>query len=139
MSLWSSGTGCKASPFVILESENAAVGRALRREPGDTARWGDPRTLNLDRPRITEHVGFGRGKHVCAGALLARVEVRVIMEKFLAYTSKIELDREKHPNGVTDLSYEPSFIIRGLDSMHLKFEPAEGGAATAAAGSEAPA
>lgn len=110
---------------------------ALSAANRDTARWDDPRTLKLDRRRIQEHVGFGRGKHVCAGAPLARVEVRVIMEKFLAYTSKIELDREKHPNGAADLSYEPSFIIRGLDAMHLKLEPAEGVAVPAAVGSEA--
>ena len=47
------------------------------------------------------------------------------MEKFLEYTSKIELDSEKHPNGVADLEYEASFIIRGLDAMHLAMTPAE--------------
>lgn len=96
---------------------------ALSAANRDPSRWENPNELILDRPRIKEHVGFGRGKHVCAGAPLARVEVRVIMEKFLEYTSKIELDREKHPNGVADLEYEPSFIIRGLAEMHLKLTP----------------
>lgn len=99
---------------------------ALSAANRDPARWDDANSLALDRPRIKEHVGFGRGKHVCAGAPLARVEVRVILEKFLEYTSKIELDLEKHPNGMADLSYEPSFIIRGLAEMHLKLTPALG-------------
>jgi cytochrome P450 len=103
---------------------------ALSAANRDTGRWADPKELKLDRPKIKEHVGFGRGKHVCAGAPLARVEVRVIFEKFLEYTSKTELDREKHPNGVADLSYEPSFIIRGLAEMYLKLTPAEGFAGT---------
>jgi cytochrome P450 len=89
----------------------------------DPRRWPEPDKLILKRPKIKEHVGFGRGKHVCAGAPLARVEVRVILEKFLEYTSSIELDREAHPNGVADLSYEPSFIIRGLAKLHLKLTP----------------
>jgi cytochrome P450 len=99
---------------------------ALSAANRDPRRWEDPNALVLDRPKIKEHVGFGRGKHVCAGAPLARVEVRVIMEKFLEYTARIELDHEKHPGGVADLSYEPSFIIRGLDKMHLKLTPAQG-------------
>jgi len=97
---------------------------ALSAANRDPRRWDDPNELAIGRKKIMEHVGFGRGKHVCAGAPLARVEVRVIMEKFLEYTSKIELDREQHPNGAADLSYEPSFIIRGLAEMHLKLTPA---------------
>lgn len=92
----------------------------------DPRRWENPNDLVLNRPKIKEHVGFGRGKHVCAGAPLARVEVRVIFEKLLEHTSKIELDPAFHPNGVDDLEYEASFIIRGLAKMHLKLTPAAG-------------
>ena len=97
---------------------------ALSAANRDPRRWENPNELILNRPKIMEHVGFGRGKHVCAGAPLARVEVRVIFEKFLEYASNIELDPEKHPNGIDDLSYEASFIIRGLTAMHLKLTPA---------------
>jgi cytochrome P450 len=96
---------------------------ALSAANRDPKRWENPNELVLGRKKILEHVGFGRGKHVCAGAPLARAEVRIIMEKFLASTSKIEIDRNQHPNGVADLAYEPSFIIRGLAEMHLKLTP----------------
>ena len=96
---------------------------ALSAANRDPKRWDDPNELVLGRKKIAEHVGFGRGKHVCAGAPLARVEVRVIYEKLLEYTDRIELDPEFHPNGVADLIYEPSFIIRGLAAMHLKLTP----------------
>jgi cytochrome P450 len=98
---------------------------ALAAANRDPTRWENPNELQLGRKKIMEHVGFGRGKHVCAGAPLARVEVRVLMEKLLGYTRAIELDRKQHPNGVSDLEYEPSFIIRGLAEMHLKLTPAE--------------
>lgn len=91
----------------------------------DPARWTDPQSLQLDRPRIREHVAFGRGKHVCAGAPLARVEVRVILEKFLQYTTSIELDETAHPDGIAGLDYEPSFIIRGLSALNLKLTPSQ--------------
>lgn len=100
---------------------------ALSAANRDPRRWEDPQDFQLDRPKIKEHVAFGRGKHVCAGAPLARVEVRVILEKFLAYTSNIDLVEEKHgPRGNRELDFEPSFIIRGLSELHVSLKPAQG-------------
>ena len=91
------------------------------RDPG---RWEAPHEFLLNRPRIREHVAFGRGKHVCAGAPLARVEVRVILEKFLEQTSHIDLDETRHgARGSRTFDFEPSFIIRGLSSLHVKLTP----------------
>ena len=99
---------------------------ALSAANRDPRRWEDPQAFQLDRPRIKEHVGFGRGAHVCIGAPLARVEVRVILEKFLEHTSKIDFVAEKHgPPGARKLDYEPSFIIRGLAECYLTLEPAK--------------
>jgi cytochrome P450 len=86
----------------------------------DPRRWEDPNELKLGRSKIAEHVGFGRGKHVCAGAPLARAEVRIIMEKLLSSTAKIDIDRDRHPGGVADLVYDESFIIHGITALHLK-------------------
>ena len=100
---------------------------AGNRDPG---RWEDPQAFVLGRPRIKEHLGFGRGAHVCAGAPLARVEVRVILEKLLEHTTHIDLVEAKHgPPGDRALEYEASFIIRGLAEMHLVLTPAPGLAA----------
>lgn len=94
---------------------------ALSAANRDPARWEDPDSFQLDRPKIREHVAFGRGKHVCAGAPLARVEVRVIIEQILAQTSQFDLDETKHgPRGNRNFDFEPSFIIRGLSNLHVK-------------------
>ena len=93
----------------------------------DPRRWPDPQAFILDRPRIKEHLGFGRGAHVCIGAPLARVEVRVILEKFLELTADIDFDAAKHgKRGDRQLDYEASFIIRGLSQLHLTLTPANG-------------
>ncbi|KPH58079.1 MULTISPECIES: cytochrome P450 [unclassified Novosphingobium] len=93
----------------------------------DPARWEDPQEFRLNRPKIREHVAFGRSAHTCAGAPLARVEVRIILEKLLRYTSDIDLDPAVHgPRGARKLDFEPSFIIRGLAELHLKLTPADG-------------
>lgn len=98
---------------------------ALSAANRDPNRWEDPNAFQLNRPKIKEHIAFGRGKHVCAGAPLARVEVRVILEKFLAQTTNIDLDESKHgPRGNRTLDFEPSFIIRGLSDLHVKLTPA---------------
>jgi cytochrome P450 len=93
----------------------------------DGRRWPEPQAFEMNRPRIKEHIAFGRGKHTCAGAPLARVEVRVIIEKFLEHTKHIDVDEAVHgPRGARDYDFEPSFIIRGLSGLRLKFTPADG-------------
>jgi len=44
--------------------------------------FGDPFVFDLDR-EPNPHVTFGTGRHVCLGAALARLEVRVFFEEFL--------------------------------------------------------
>jgi cytochrome P450 len=98
---------------------------ALAAANRDPRRFEDPHAFVLGRPKIKEHLAFGRGAHVCAGSPLARVEVRVLLEQFLAQTSDIDFDEAVHgPRGSRRLHYEPSFIVRGLAQMHLKFLPA---------------
>lgn len=110
------GIPVKAGTKVLL-----AIAAANR----DPARWPEPNDFVIDRPKIKEHVAFGRSAHTCAGAPLARAEVRVILEKFFKHTSNIDIDAEKHgPAGARNLDYEPSFIIRGLSELHVKLTPA---------------
>jgi len=88
----------------------------------DPRRWDDPNEFRLNRPRIKEHIAFGRGAHTCAGAPLARVEVAVLLDRFLEHTSAITLSEKHHgPKGARRIDYEPSFIIRGLAELHVEF------------------
>ena len=107
-------------------SAGTTVMLALAAGNRDPRRWDDPTAFRLDRPKIKEHLAFGRGAHVCAGAPLARVEVRIIMEKLLEATKWIALDEEQHgPVEGRKLEYDASFIIRGLTGLHLKLTPAD--------------
>ena len=91
----------------------------------DPRRWEDPTEFRIGRPRIKEHLGFGRGAHTCVGAPLARVEVAAILTCFLAQTSAIRLSEAHHgPADGRRIDYEPSFIIRGLAELHVEFDPA---------------
>lgn len=91
----------------------------------DARRWEAPTEFRMGRPKIKEHMGFGRGAHTCLGAPLARAEVRVLLEQFLRQTSKIALNEAHHgPPGDRRLSYEASYIIRGLNDLYVDLEPA---------------
>ena len=97
---------------------------ALAAANRDPRRWENPQDFVMGRPRNKEHLAFGRGSHVCAGAPLARAEIRIILEKFLAHTSKIDLVPAIHGSaGARNLDFEPSFIIRGLSQLHVTFQP----------------
>lgn len=90
----------------------------------DPRRWDNPAEFELGRPRIKEHLAFGRGAHTCAGAPLARVEVRALLDKFLEHTSDISLNEARHgPPGNRNIAYEASFIIRGLDKLYVDLAP----------------
>jgi cytochrome P450 len=56
----------------------------------DGATFGDPDEFRLDRdPSL--NLLYGAGIHVCPGAPLARLELRVLMEELLAGTARLEL------------------------------------------------
>jgi cytochrome P450 len=98
---------------------------ALAAANRDPRRWEEPATFKLNREKLREHLAFGRGAHVCVGAPLARAEVRIMLDRFLAHTSNISLSETAHGTpGQRRLDYEPSFIIRGLAQLHIELKPA---------------
>ena len=62
----------------------------------DEAVFGDPDEFRLDR-EPSENLLYGAGVHVCPGAPLARLELRVVMEELLERTDHIELVPGKEP------------------------------------------
>jgi cytochrome P450 len=60
----------------------------------DESVFAEPDTFDLARPNIAEHLAFGRGPHFCAGAHLARLELRVALEELLAATTALEVAGE---------------------------------------------
>ena len=90
----------------------------------DPERYERPEEIVLDRPRIKEHLAFGRGIHTCPGAPLARVEMRVMLERLLARTSRIGLAEAHHgPEHDRRFDYAATYLLRGLNALHLTFEP----------------
>jgi cytochrome P450 len=60
----------------------------------DDSVFPDPDSFIMDRPNISEHLGFGRGPHNCPGIHLGRMQLRVALEELLARTSGFTLAGE---------------------------------------------
>ena len=90
----------------------------------DPHKFEDPATFIMGRPRIKEHLSFGRGIHTCPGAALARTETRVSLECILARMDDITLDETEYDAAAgRGPIYSPTYIFRALAALHLKFTP----------------
>jgi cytochrome P450 len=94
---------------------NAAANR-------DPRRFADPDTFDVDRDNARFHFAFGRGAHICPGAALARTEARISLGQLLDRTAGIWIDEDFHgPEGMRKYSYIPTFILRGLSRLHIRY------------------
>ncbi|MDR3417232.1 MAG: cytochrome P450 [Nevskia sp.] len=94
----------------------------------DPRKFENPNEFRLGRPNVKEHLGFGRGAHTCAGAALARAEVRVSLERMLQRMDDIRIAEAFHGKpGQRRFSHEPTYVLRGLKELHLEFTRAGGG------------
>jgi cytochrome P450 len=99
----------------------AVLPHAANRDP---ERFDGPDELRLDRPNSREHLAFGRGIHACPGGPLARVEARIALERLLARTSAIRVSEEAHgPPGDRRYRYVQTYILRGVNALHLEVTP----------------
>ncbi|MTD47766.1 cytochrome P450 [Conexibacter sp. W3-3-2] len=81
----------------------------------DPDHYDDPDRFVLDR-NPADHLAFGTGIHTCLGAYLARLEARVVLERFVERVAAIE------PAGPVTWTANPS--VRGPARLPLTLVPA---------------
>ena len=93
----------------------------------DSRQFENPDKFQIDRKNARLHVAFGRGRHACPGAPLARAEAVVSINRMLDRTSDIRVSEKVHgPPDARRYSYLPTFILRGLTHINLEFDPVSG-------------
>ena len=78
----------------------------------DDAIFDDPYRFEVDRSP-NEQIAFGKGEHFCAGAHLARLELRLMLKALLPFVEQIELAGE--------VGRLKSNIIAGIKHMPVRF------------------
>lgn len=87
----------------------------------DGCKFEDPTQLNLERKGIRNHLTFGAGAHFCLGAPLARIELNLALEGVLKRLDNIRIDPDATP-----LRHQRKFVVRGVESLPIRFEKRRG-------------
>jgi len=82
--------------------------------------FDDPDNFNIRRPAPTSNLSFGHGRHLCLGANLARMELRIFFDELLRRIPKMELDPAQTP------TKRRSSFIRGLTSLPVVWDTVAG-------------
>jgi cytochrome P450 len=113
------GVDIPAGTFLFIA--NSAANR-------DPRMFDNPGEFQMERENARLHVAFGRGRHACPGAPLARAEAVVSLNRMFDRTSDIRISEKVHgPPGARRYSYLPTFILRGLTHLNLEFDPVSDG------------
>jgi cytochrome P450 len=81
----------------------------------DASRFEDPTEWRLGRP-VQHHVAFGTGPHQCLGMHLARLELRVGLDRILDRLPNLRLDPDQPPPVIE------GFAFRGPDRLPVLFD-----------------
>jgi cytochrome P450 len=76
----------------------------------------NPEHYDMDRANAAQHIAFGKGIHICLGRLLAKLEIRVVLETLIAKVPSLRLVTDQ------DLSYYPNFSFRGPKTLYLTWD-----------------
>ena len=83
----------------------------------DDAVFETPDAFCPERANARQHLSFGLGTHFCVGASLSRSEAEVALSALCRRLANPRLDAR------FEVSYKPSFVLRGPRAMHLLFDP----------------
>jgi cytochrome P450 len=82
----------------------------------DAAMFPEPGEIDLARENIRKHVAFGKGKHHCVGAPLARAEGVIAFEVMLDRLPNWTIAEE-----LGDKAFERSYLLRGHRRLPIRW------------------
>ena len=82
----------------------------------DEAVFSEAGRYDATRERTAGHLAFGQGVHFCIGAPLARLEMRVALERLSARLPSLRLVPGQR------LEYPPNIILRGLRELLVEWD-----------------
>lgn len=81
----------------------------------DPRHWESPDRFWIERPNLNGHLGFGMGRHMCAGMHLAKLEMRSLLKSIVRRVAWIEVDPPQH---------QLNNVLYGFASLPTRFRAA---------------
>ena len=78
---------------------------ALASANRDEAVFDNPNVLDVSRRKARRHLSFGHGMHVCIGAPLARLQLRILLEVLIAQYPKMTLASGQELNWIRTICF----------------------------------
>jgi cytochrome P450 len=78
----------------------------------DPARFEDPLRFDIRRDDASAHLAFGKGRHFCLGAPLARLECKVAMRQLHERLIDLHIPEQ-------ELTYIPTMTVQTLSSLRI--------------------
>ena len=82
----------------------------------DGKHFSCPHEFDIERENASEHLGFGRGRHFCLGAPLAKLEARTALEVLYRRIPDLKVAQG------ADLHYHPSLVAFILESLPVEWD-----------------
>lgn len=83
----------------------------------DPSHFPDPLIFDPGRENARTHMSFGKGRHLCVGAQLARLELRVALEELFGRLPDLKADLGK------ELEFDCAIGIRTIKSLMASWSP----------------
>ena len=106
-------------PSGVDLSEGTKLLVALGSANRDESRFENGEVFDIHRPNAKEHAAFGYGRHLCIGAPLARLEMRIALEELTRRLPHVEFV-EGQP-----LEMSPNTSHRGPERVLVRWDPSK--------------
>ena len=81
----------------------------------DAAQFQQPETFDITRKEASQHLAFGKGRHLCIGAPLARLEARIALDTLYRRLPGLKVSPDQ------SLDYDPILLSVMLKSLKVEW------------------
>ena len=113
---WRRLTTCDTSLGGIDIPKGTSIFMSLAAANHDPRSFEDPETFDMDRQNAARHIAFGRGPHICLGRILAKLELRIVLELLVEKVPSIRLLEDQQ------LQYAANFSFRGPKTLTVAWD-----------------
>ena len=113
---WRRVTTCDTEFRGLKLPKGTQVFMSLAAANHDPRNFDNPEKFDIDRETAGKHIAFGRGIHICLGRLLAKLEMRLVLELLVEKVPSLRLAVGQ------DLHYYPNFSFRGPRTLFLTWD-----------------